>query len=60
MKNQKRNDKEREMWIQNDEALYRWKRRTGGSMRAFIKANRAELDAYIDRQLSKEPARAIW
>jgi hypothetical protein len=41
------NDTEREQWIDNDEGLYDWWRRSRQSKRAFIRANRAEIDAAI-------------
>jgi hypothetical protein len=53
---------ERELWINNDEGLYRWyqqeSRRKKGGMRAFIKRNRAEIDAAIRSVVDREPARA--
>jgi hypothetical protein len=53
----KHNDEEREQWIANDEGLYDWQRKSGLSMRAFIRANRAEIDAAIDNVTSgKKPA----
>ena len=48
------NDKDREQWIANDEGLYLWQRRSGLGMRAFIRANRAEIDAAILPVLSGE------
>lgn len=45
------NDQDREQWIANDEGLYndakRWMRHNKGGMRGYIRANRAEIDAYI-------------
>ena len=41
------NDREREMWIRNDEGLYRWWRRSRQSMRAFVREHRARLDLII-------------
>jgi len=43
------NNAEREMWVNNDEGLYRWWKREGGSLRDFIKNNREEIDALIER-----------
>jgi hypothetical protein len=54
MAKQTLNDKDREEWVNNDEGLYLWQRRSGLSMRAFIRANRAELDACILSVLSGE------
>jgi hypothetical protein len=41
------NDDERSQWIDNDEGLYNWFRSSRQSKRAFIRANRAEIDAAI-------------
>ena len=49
-----RNDEDRRQWIDNDEGLYCWQRQSGLSMRAFIRENRAEIDACIDRVLHPE------
>jgi hypothetical protein len=48
------NDSERAQWIANDESLYNWQRSSRLSMRAFIRENRSELDAYINKALNKE------
>jgi hypothetical protein len=50
------NDDDREQWISNDEGWYHQQRRSGLGMRAFIRANRAELDAYIKTELNRPPA----
>jgi hypothetical protein len=49
------NDGEREVWVINDEGLYNWQRRSGLSMRNFIRENRDELDRIIDAYLSRPP-----
>jgi hypothetical protein len=41
------NDEDRRQWIANDEGLYNWQRRSGLSMKAFIKKHRAEIDEVI-------------
>lgn len=45
------NDKERELWVQNDEGLYldcrRWRRQNKGGVRGYIRTHRAEIDAVI-------------
>lgn len=41
------NNREREMWIDNDERLYKWWQGSGLSMTVFIKENREEIDAAI-------------
>ena len=47
------NDREREMWIDNDEGLYLWWRGSRQSKRAFLRENRADLDAAINRALGR-------
>ena len=47
MRKQTLNDEDRRQWIANDEGLYRWQRSSRLNMRAFIRANRAELDEVI-------------
>jgi len=48
MKQDRLNDEERRQWIENDEGLYDWRRRSKLSMRAFIRKNRAEIDSVIN------------
>jgi len=47
------NNNERELWINNDEGLHRWRQREGGSMRSFLKRNRLVIDRYIERATDK-------
>jgi hypothetical protein len=54
------NNKERELWIQNDEGLYRWWKSTRMSMTAFIKENRNEIDEAINRVLNPKKSRTFW
>jgi hypothetical protein len=54
------NDREREMWVQNDEGLYNWWKQSRLSMRAFLRENRAELDAAILRVLNAPPREKTW
>ena len=49
------NDREREMWVLNDEPLYRWFQVTGWSMRRFIREKRKGIDEYL--QATKEGRR---
>lgn len=49
------NNSEREQWIDNDEGLYNWWKRSRLSKAAFIKANRAEIDQAISRVLDRQP-----
>lgn len=48
------NDREREMWVLNDEGLYTWWQSSRQSMRAFIRENRSELTALINRALGRD------
>ena len=41
------NDEERSLWIDNDEGVYRWWKRSRLSKRQFIKDNRGEIDEAI-------------
>lgn len=41
------NDDEREDWVNNDEPLYQAYIASGQTMQAFIKTNRASIDARI-------------
>lgn len=56
-KEQTINDNDRRQWIANDEYLYSWQRSSRLPVRMFIREFRAELDAYIKRQLNREPVR---
>ena len=48
------NDRDRTMWIDNDEGLYDWWRSSGLSKRKFIEENRTEIDAVINPVLRNE------
>lgn len=41
-----------EQWVDNDEGLYNWWRSSRQAKRAFVRANRAELAACIERVTS--------
>lgn len=41
------NDTDREEWVENDEGLYGWFKRSRMSLRRFIRENRAGIDARI-------------
>lgn len=60
MRNASLNDADREEWISNDEGLLAWKRSTRLGMRAFIRANRAELDEYIKSVRDAPPPERTW
>lgn len=50
-------DEERRQWMLNDEGLYNEQRRSGLSMRAFIKEHRAFIDEIIENVVSgRKPA----
>ena len=53
----RRNDSERRLWVLNDEGLYNWFRSSRLTMQKFVRENRAELDACIDRALAVPPRR---
>lgn len=47
------NNNERSSWIDNDESLYLWWKQSRLSKSDFIRQNREELDALINRALGK-------
>lgn len=50
------NNKERNLWIDNDEGLYNWWKSSRQSKAQFIRENREEIDAAIENMLSgKKP-----
>ncbi len=49
------NDKERAMWIDNDENLYRLWLNSRASKTKFIKLYRDRIDEYITAQLNNGP-----
>jgi len=51
------NDKDRAQWIDNDEGLYNWWRRSGQSKTKFIQENREELTTLITAYLERKPRR---
>ena len=48
------NDKERAMWIDNEEGFYNWWKQSRLSKRAFMRQNREALDQAINRVASGE------
>lgn len=48
------------LWIDNDESLYLWHKRSRLSKREFVKQNKAELVALIDRVVNKPPPEKTW
>jgi hypothetical protein len=54
------NDNDREEWIINDEGLLSWQRSSRLGMRAFIRANRAELDEQIIAMRDAPPREPTW
>jgi hypothetical protein len=51
------NNRELELWIENDESLYSWWKASRLSKRAFMKENRKILDDHIQRVLDRKPER---
>ncbi len=51
------NDRERQMWIDNDEGLYRMWKCSRQPMRTFIRENRTELTQFIKETLNRSPLR---
>lgn len=47
------NDSEREMWVLNDESLYRWWQSTRKGISTFIRENREQLTRCINAVLGK-------
>lgn len=45
--NPKINDRERRLWVQSDEPLYRWWQSTSIGLHRFVKENRGELTRII-------------
>lgn len=43
------------LWIDNDEGLYLWWKRSRQSKREFIKENRVELETSIKAYLNRKP-----
>ena len=46
------NNRERGLWIDNDEGLYVWWQQSRQPKQEFIKANRTEIDIAIDNVVS--------
>lgn len=49
------NDRERQLWVDNDKSLYRWQQSSRLGMRRFIQTYRDQIDQYIQSQLSQKP-----
>ena len=49
------NDRERSLWIVNDQGLYNWWKGSRLSHTAFIAQNRKELTACINRAMAPKP-----
>lgn len=45
------NDRERRLWVLNDEGLYNWHRSSRKPLNQFIRKNREEIDFVIRRAL---------
>ena len=53
VKNGRMNDKERRLWILNDEGMYRWYRHAHKGISTFIRENRIEIDQAIRQALGE-------
>ncbi len=51
------NDEDRREWVQNDESLYIWWKRSGLGLYRFVRENRAELTRLIQAALDYPPQR---
>lgn len=49
------NDRERKMWVMNDEGLYHWWKDTRKCITTFIRENRNLLDECIIGALNEKP-----
>lgn len=49
-----------EEWVDNHEPLYTWWKLEGGSKRAFVRANREELEAAIIKVRDAPPREKTW
>ena len=47
------NDRERELWVMNDEGLYRWWKSTRKTLRSFIRENRQVITDSINRAMGR-------
>ena len=45
------NDRERELWVLNDEGIYNWFKSERKPLKAFINENRTELTQIINKAL---------
>jgi len=52
--------KEIELWVNNDESLYYWWKRSRLSIRAFIRENREVLTDSIERVINRKPQEKTW
>jgi len=43
----KHSDRERKVWVKNDERLHQWWKSSKKPIRAFIKQNQDDIDEYI-------------
>lgn len=52
-----RNDRERRLWVMNDEALRDLWRISSRPLTSWIRENRKEIDTWIDYVLNREPVK---
>lgn len=48
------------LWVDNDEGLYNWWKSSRLSKAEFIKQNKEELKACIDRVVNRPPQEKSW
>jgi hypothetical protein len=41
------NDEDREQWVNNEQGLYNWWRRSRKGITVFVRENRKEIDRYL-------------
>jgi hypothetical protein len=51
------NDRDRRVWVLNDEGLYLWWQASRQSLTAFIRDHRQDLTEYINRALGNKENR---
>ncbi len=49
MRNQRKNDLQREHWVMKTEPLYEAFKKSGYDLRQYVRRNRMQLDTYIKR-----------
>ena len=55
----RRNNRERKLWIMNDEPMYKWFKSSKMSITKFLRTNRQDIDDAIDARLNIIKAVAV-